>query len=420
MSSLVLPQELVNVIIDEVGKQNDIPTLRSCSLTALGFVYPAQQHLFQVIDLDHRSPRKKYFQKFYRLLTSKPHIGAHVRQLRLGDDTDEDLMWRASKNALWIANAKELPQLLRLLPKLRAFSLTFNSEMMPWMSLSAANRTALATLFDLDSLRSVSLEFMTGVPPSIISKLYSLNTLGLSCVEVDTPSNSPLRVEPTSSFTSLDTLHLRGTTPATIESMVHLSEKVPVGDSTLRKLSITPTFEAGFCDTVFELMKHHRNVTHFEWLPSIHFNASAGSIDLNIFPSLQTLTLLVSFRKTSSGHGPFSEAIRLLTQLSSSSQPNQIKTVILDCHCIRSSDAKTRRVEWRPMDKLLSKSAFANLKEVKVQLAASTCSSIERANFVLAFQNLLPKVEEKGILISLHNYDVADDRFFMNEMGSRT
>ncbi|PPR03420.1 hypothetical protein CVT24_012689 [Panaeolus cyanescens] len=416
MSSLVLPQELVNIIIDEVGKLDDIPTLKACSLVALSFVFPAQQHLFQVIDLDRRSPRKKYFQKFYRLLISKPHIGTHVQQLRLGDDTDEDYSWRIGKDSSWIAKAKEIPRLLHMLSKLRAFSLTFNSEMVAWSSLSASNQTALSSLFDLESLRSVSLEFMTGIPPAIISKLYKVKALGLSCVEVDTSGKFPFLLPNTASSSPLQTLHLRGATPATITSMVRFSEGAS-GSSMLQKLSITPTFEAGFCEAVFELMKHHRNVTHFEWLPSIHFYLSAGPIDLSIFPSLTTLTLLISFRKATAGHGPFSEAIRLLTQLSSSEQPNRIETVILDCHCIRSSEAKARRVEWRPMDKLLSKSAFANLKEVKVQLAAKTCSAAERANFVLAFQHLLPKVEERGTLISLHNYDLADDRFFMGEKG---
>ena len=253
-----LPQELIVVIIDQVDDQK---TLKACSLVASSFVYLSQRLLFHTIDLDAPilTPRKKAYTRFLRLLTLNPHLGTFVRSLRLGDDSDDFGFSRS-----WIIHAKNLPQLFQLLPRLETFSLTFNSDEMNWKSIPADIHSAFGRLFCLPTLQAVSLEFIRGFPSQLFFSLTRLKQLSLSCVEVDSTD-----IHSHSTVSELHGLHLRGTPPLTIAA---ISRCLPESSPTLRRLAITPTLEPGFCTAISELMTAlGSNITHFEWLPSIHF-----------------------------------------------------------------------------------------------------------------------------------------------------
>lgn len=126
MSQPTLPSELIEAIIEEVGMKDDVTTLKQCALVSKDFVYQAQKHLFRTIDLDRRLPRKKYYQRFYRLLSASPHIGKYVRELHLGDGGEEDF----GTDESWITTTtKTLPTMLQLLPRVEVFWLSFNSDL---------------------------------------------------------------------------------------------------------------------------------------------------------------------------------------------------------------------------------------------------------------------------------------------------
>ena len=268
----VLPPELLESIIDEVGRSDDTQTLRAFALVCSTLLHRCQSHLFKAIDLDKRVPRERYYRHFHHLLASKPRIGTYVRHLRLGDDAEDDYGRRNGVGGIsWIANAKTLPQTLGLLPRLEQFSLTFNSEMMDWNDLSPATRIALEHALSLPTLQGVSLEFISSFPPTILLSFARLKYLGLSCVEVDVVTTSPGRLN----FDyppRLEFIHLRGTPPSTI-SVISRSLIASPGRASIQKLSITPTFEAGFCEAINELINSPpgTNLSSFEWLPSIHF-----------------------------------------------------------------------------------------------------------------------------------------------------
>lgn len=273
-----LPPELLESVIDEVGRSNDIPTLRACALVCSTFVLRSQSHLFKTVDLDKSVPRHRYYRRFHNLLVSKPHIGTYVRYLRLGDDSEDDYGLTKGKGGIgghsWLSNAKTLPQTLSLLPRLEGFSLTFNSEMMDWNDIPPDIRLALEQVFFLPSLQCVSLEFITFFPPKLLSSFSRLKYLGLSCVEAGIPLYLP-DSQYTARSPQLESIFLRGTPPSTI-SVVSQS-LISSSHPTLQKLSITPTFEPGFCDTINDLIKSPSasNLTAFEWLPSVHFCKSS-------------------------------------------------------------------------------------------------------------------------------------------------
>ena len=253
-----LPQELIDVIIDQV---DDRETLKACSLVASSFVCLSQRLLFHTVDLDYAIliPRKKAYARFLRLLTLNPLLGTYVRSLRLGDDS-EDFGFSRS----WIINAKNLPQLFQLLPRLEIFSLTFNSDERSWKSIPADIRSAFERLFCLPTVQAVSLEFIREFPPQLLFELMRLKRLSLSFVDVDAND-----IHCHLAVSELRELHLRGTPPPTIAAITRC---LPQSSPTLRRLAITPTLEPGFCTAISELMTAvGSNITHFEWLPSIHF-----------------------------------------------------------------------------------------------------------------------------------------------------
>ncbi|KAF8179627.1 hypothetical protein BJ912DRAFT_640162 [Pholiota molesta] len=397
MTQSTLPQELIEGIIDELGQDNEVETLKRCSLVSHAFVFQSQKYLFRAIDLDRRLPRKKYYQRFHRLIGTRPHLGTHVRELRLGDNGEDDFDGTGA-DVSWITNTKTLPHTLQLLPRLESFSLSFNSELTSWKSLPADLRSSIGRLFRLPTLHSVSLEFVTAFPPQLLMSLGQMRTLSLSCVEVDPTAPLPIDTEYMKSRWGmhLQNLFLRGTSPVTISVIAKA-----LGSATwptLRRLAVTPTFESGFSESIGELIKHSgENLKTFEWLPSIHFASSAGPIHIASLPQLRHLRFAVSFRR-SHANGPFPEVLRLLGQLSHA--PNAIESIIVDCHCVRVGQEKIA-AEWRPVDRVLSKPAFGGLRQLRVRLSTSTTSAMERHNFTIAFQDLLPMLQSKGAVISV-------------------
>lgn len=278
MSSTSLPAELIEAIIDEVGLSHDRPTLKACSLVSLAFVFPSQKHLFHEIDLEKPDPRisrKTCYQRFHKLLLAKPHLGIHIRELRIGDDSEDDFGWGSGKS--WIVQTKStLSRTLSLLPKLEAFSLSFSADMVSWKSIPAETRAAIGSLFRLPSLKAASLEFITSFPPQLLLSLLRLQYLSLSCVEVDTGTliTSDVSCLQGRWETNLRSVFLRGVSPPTITSIADvLSESSP---HTLKKITATPSFESGFGDAIGELLRSSgSNLTTFEWSPSIHFRESS-------------------------------------------------------------------------------------------------------------------------------------------------
>ncbi|KAH9483404.1 hypothetical protein JR316_0002870 [Psilocybe cubensis] len=523
----LLPPELIESIIDEVGLLDDIPTLKACALVATPFVFRAQSHIFRTIDLDRKVPRWKTHHRFHRLLLAKPHLGLHVRRIRVGDDAEDEFgsrggssrrraggggggwgnsaTWNGAESGGWILSSKTLPITLQLLPRLEGFSLSFNSEMTDWRIIPPETRAAIGRLFRLPTLNAVSLEFIRSFPLQHLLSLARLRYIGLSCVEVEPMTIGAANMLPPELAEGrwvprLESLYLRGTSSATIKAVAHsltLSSSSP-SPQTLKKLSITPTFEEGFCDSISEMINATgSNITVFEWLPSIHFcfvtvyaaslaedyssrnrlgdpldgsefavpssfaplgsyptfgafasgfpnpynrGSSIGSINMGALPYLRVLRFLVSFRKTHS-HGPFPEVLRLLGQISSSSSnadnahthtPNRIETIIFDCHCIRTptsshrshstlenpdADLKSLHADWRPIDKILSRPAFASLKSVQIRLSTSTSVPAARERFTRAFAFLLPALQARGVGISVRTREDGDERFVLEDFG---
>jgi len=270
---------------------------------------------------------------------------------------------------------------------------------MDWKSIPDETRSAFGRLFRLPTLQTVSLEFIRGFPSQLLSGLTHLEQLSLSCVNVD------LNDVHFQSIPKLRGLHLRATHPPTIAA---ISRCFPESSPTLRRLAITPTLEPGFCNAISELITAvGSNITHFEWLPSIHFSSSPFPIDISKLPRLRFLRFVVSFRKSHS----FAETLHLLKQVST--QPdNKIETIQLECNFMRWFDTKVLKAQWRPLEKVLNEKGFANkLKEVKIRLSVDTNVKSDRDRIVVGFMDLFHSLRERGVVVSVQDQSRKNDRF---------
>ncbi|KAF8162560.1 hypothetical protein B0H34DRAFT_691774 [Crassisporium funariophilum] len=430
-----LPAELVEHIVYEVGhlpstnpegERTRISTLKSCALVSFAFLFPSQRLLFHTIDLDsfwRHLTRKKCSLRFHRLLSSSPHVGTYVRELRLGDDVEDDYSANAGTNRSWLPQATHIPSMLQMMPNLTAFSLTFNGDVIQWKSLSAEIRSALGRLFRLPTLQAVTLEFITGFPPQLLYSLARLKCLGLSCVDVDT--STPFKCEDQTHLRShsksqLEALYLRGTLQPTILALTAaLSSASPVS---LRKLLVTPTVEPGFCTEIAQLLLTiGSGISHFGWLPSIHFSPSSDPINISstTLPHLHTLRFTVSFRQMRSRGGPFHKIHGLLGQLLSDTDAtatNNIKSITFDVNFLQvASDEKSIRSTWRPIEILLEHPGFARLQEIKIRLPTSTNGVQARGMFGLAFEYFFVGLRGRGVKVTMEVLHGRDERFLVQD-----
>lgn len=81
------PQELIDMIVDNVADGNDVQCLRACSLAATAFQQRAQMYLFRTLkfyDLNFWTPAS-WVSKLENLslaLTIHPHLARYTRGLR--------------------------------------------------------------------------------------------------------------------------------------------------------------------------------------------------------------------------------------------------------------------------------------------------------------------------------------------------
>ncbi|KAF7357381.1 hypothetical protein MSAN_01334100 [Mycena sanguinolenta] len=184
-----VPQELVHLIVDNL--HDDIPSLKSCSLTARAFVFLAQKCLFNKVEIlppKSRDDQDSPCRKFHKLLTSSPHIASLVDELEIvlvGSETsfayDEDVVYPGDPHVPWVMSGRTLPLVLSLLD-LKRISLVKNSPSewnnvgefsMSWNRLGRSLKAALTAVFSSPKLESVRLRGIVVESPAQLLSLFS-------------------------------------------------------------------------------------------------------------------------------------------------------------------------------------------------------------------------------------------------------
>ncbi|KAJ6588098.1 hypothetical protein B0H19DRAFT_1097971 [Mycena capillaripes] len=190
MSFRHFPQELVDIIIDNLN--DDIPSLKSCSVAARTFVTSARIHIFNTLEIS--SPDT--CQKLHRLLASSPHIPplVHALCIELVSAEKTGGVYLEDRHVPWIMAGRTLSLVLPLLD-LKRISLVENSTWdgnsqgrfsMAWNKLGRQLRSTLVDAFSSSKLESVHLRGIVVESPrqllSLFSEATSLKEMSLSRV----------------------------------------------------------------------------------------------------------------------------------------------------------------------------------------------------------------------------------------------
>jgi hypothetical protein len=179
-----LPQELVDMILDNI--RDDIPSLESCSLVARAFVASTRKHIFKKTEVLSSSDA---CQRFYKLLSSSPHIALLVKDLCIVSVFPETPV-NADSYGGYMAG-RTLSLILPLLDLTRISIVengsTHHSGMAynrSWDKMEQTLKSALASVFSSPRLEAVHLRGLVLESPrqllSLFSKATALKELSLS------------------------------------------------------------------------------------------------------------------------------------------------------------------------------------------------------------------------------------------------
>lgn len=121
------PQELLDLILDYVNldAETRVSALRACALAAPPLTSRSQMHLFSVVRL---SP-SELLPRFFKLLSSSPHIGSYVKRLHI-QPTYKNLLVKAGHILSLLPNL-EILAIRPIPPHLRPVRITSPTHVRP-------------------------------------------------------------------------------------------------------------------------------------------------------------------------------------------------------------------------------------------------------------------------------------------------
>ncbi|KAF9522945.1 hypothetical protein CPB83DRAFT_69983 [Crepidotus variabilis] len=367
-SSVELPFEVIDLIIEELAKRDDKSALRSFALVSHSFVVRCQKHLLYTVDLgDKRITGEKYYRLFSRVINKHPHFRLYVRDLRIVDT----YVWDPRKDWKWLVKEESICDVLESLPNLESFSLFFNTCTPVWSSFSSCLRNAIIRLTRRPSIKSLSLSNIRDVPPSIFGPLLSVNNLKLNNIQAHrsclfTTPEIPRKVEyPLPSLGSLTTLTLGSMSTSTMRVLCStLSESLM--PSLLQRLRITlvDQKQPELIEELWGLMQWaSKSLTHVEWrtltLKSSVAHRPPHPIDLQLFTSLRSLRFPVNFHCLE--QPVFLELLQVLRQVASGCH---LQELIVESMFVNSMELVARASDWSLLDNTLSGKSFNSLDRI--------------------------------------------------------
>ena len=158
-SESVLPFDIIALIIDIVGENNDTNLLKELALVSHSFLHICSKHLFATIELHdafpmcHVASSKKGFVK---LLESKPDVVKYIRKLKYkasysyNINNDDHLL------------SPTLPNFLRTIPRLNC--LKINASLLDWNHLDSSLISAFLHLMHLPTINHIDLSHIYNFP----------------------------------------------------------------------------------------------------------------------------------------------------------------------------------------------------------------------------------------------------------------
>ena len=180
--SPVLPFDIIALIIDSVGENNDTNLLKELALVSHFFLHICNGHLFATVELHGAIPMRHASSKkgFVKLLRSKPDVVKYIRNLTYSIEYDHVQSPQLSPHHLNFDNDDNLlspilPNFLRTIPHLNC--LKINASLLNWNVLNPSLTSAFLHLMHLPTINHIELAFMRNFP--LASLVPSINLLRL-------------------------------------------------------------------------------------------------------------------------------------------------------------------------------------------------------------------------------------------------
>ena len=187
--SSVLPIEIIALIIDNVGENEDTDLLKELALVSHSFLQICRKHLFATVELhDAISTRRSHVASskmgFVKLLQSRPDIVKYVRKLTYKAGYCHRFGLLSASTSLKGDDhllSPILPNFLRTIPRLNCLTITASS--LDWNKLDSSLKSAFLHLMHLPTINHIDLSHFRNFPLSSLTPSVNLRRLDLSFME---------------------------------------------------------------------------------------------------------------------------------------------------------------------------------------------------------------------------------------------
>ena len=182
--SPVLPFDVMELIIEAVGGNEDTNLLKELALVSHSFHQICSKHLFATIELDAASVPRRHAasskKRFVELLNSRPDVVKHIRELRYtiscdDSDNEDDLL------------SPILSNFLRTIPSLNYLRITSSMTSSDWNELNPSLTSTFLHLMHLPTVNHIDLSFIGNFPLSSFTPSVNLHRLDISRVGPSDP-----------------------------------------------------------------------------------------------------------------------------------------------------------------------------------------------------------------------------------------
>ena len=182
--SPVLPFDIISLIIDNVGENNDTNLLKELALVSHSFLHICSKHLFSTVVLHDADPMHHVASSkkgFVKLLESKPDVVKYIRELTYIIDYDHVQSPHFSPH-LNLDNDDNLlspilPNFLRTIPRLNC--LKIKASLLDWSILNSSITSALLHLMHLPTINHIDLSYIHKSPLSSLTPSVNLLRLDI-------------------------------------------------------------------------------------------------------------------------------------------------------------------------------------------------------------------------------------------------
>ena len=193
-SSPAFPFDIISLIIDIVGENDDTDLLNELALVSHSFLQLCTKHIFANIDLHDGNMRhntKASSKKgFIKLVKNKPDVARYIRKLKYQLDKDDCSNSRQSSptNSVSVNDDDQLlPTLsnfLATIPSLGSFDIYGNC--MDWRSLDSSLTSSFLHLMHLPTIKSIDLNSINNFPGYGLFGANNLHRLDIGQMISDT------------------------------------------------------------------------------------------------------------------------------------------------------------------------------------------------------------------------------------------